>query len=443
MSKATADKSDGTDLSNGDSEQPVIDQLKAAIRGPDAQCGNSPVAVIAYAERQSTADYREAADALKQLLNRGDVVRTERGLQLVETDGGVAEGDSTDSTHPTSCTRFQLDQLAAIAHLEATDTVCSGAAIREHLEPYLDEEIQPARIYQNLDDLVDAGLLERTQHDGRTYEYTLTTAGRACLYECIQWLADQAGLRVVDGDRDHDGDAPDTHPDGGATIRTDGGRDRVHRRDAVVDRVLSRFRPNPSTQISVDSGDGAETDGGRNGEFCAACTHRVARDERTTHDGLVYHQQCAPDKAECHADGGEIETDWRLTCLDCDFEQELTTASHPRDGPPDIVRDRVTTHKHATDESHIVRVAGRRADHDRGGDDTPDPSLLTDGGPTALTETPVTRVEAERRARQAARALDQWSRVARLDLLTILQAETPVQLPVDTERLTMSTGGLE
>jgi DNA-binding PadR family transcriptional regulator len=214
------DKSDGTDLSNDDSEQPVINQLKAAIRGPDAQCGTSPAAVIAYAERQSTADFREAADALKRMQDRGDVVRTERGLQLVETDGGVAEGDS--STHPTTCTRFQLDQLAAIAHLEATDTVCSGAAIKAQLQTYLGEEILPARIYQNLDDLLEAGLLECTQHDGRTHEYALTTAGRACLHERIQWLADQAALRLVDDlDREAQTDMPIVSNEGG----TAGGRE--------------------------------------------------------------------------------------------------------------------------------------------------------------------------------------------------------------------------
>lgn len=76
-------------------------------------------------------------------------------------------------------------------------------------------------------------------------------------------------------------------------------------------------------------------------------------------------------------DGGEtVETDWTLTCLDCDFEAEFTTEGHPRDGPPEAVEKRVTAHKHTTDQSHVVRVEGRRADRD----DEIDPSLLTDGG---------------------------------------------------------------
>jgi hypothetical protein len=109
------DKTDGTNLPNDDAEQPVNNQLKAAIRGPDAKCGNGPAAVIAYAERHTTADFREAADALKQLLNRGDVVRTERGLQLVETDGGVPEGDAEELDR-----RAQAAARALLRYAEAT-----------------------------------------------------------------------------------------------------------------------------------------------------------------------------------------------------------------------------------------------------------------------------------------------------------------------------------
>jgi hypothetical protein len=68
--------------------------------------------------------------------------------------------------------------------------------------------------------------------------------------------------------------------------------------------------------------------------------------------------------------------------------------------------------------------------------------MLPDGGPESSPARSLTRIEAERHARQAARALDTWSRAARLDLLAILQAETPVAFPVDAERLTTHrTGG--
>jgi DNA-directed RNA polymerase subunit RPC12/RpoP len=79
-------------------------------------------------------------------------------------------------------------------------------------------------------------------------------------------------------------------------------------------------------------------------------------------------------------DGGESESEpetvWTLTCLDCELTTTITAAGHPRDGPPDTVERTVTRHKHSTDQSHVVRVAGRLADRC----DDIDPSLMTDGG---------------------------------------------------------------
>jgi len=123
-----------------------------------------------------------------------------------------------DPVHPSDYTRFQIEQLAALANLEASETVASGAAIQRQLEAYLDTEISQPRLYQNLDDLAEAGLLTRTQHDGRTYELELTAAGRACLRERVEWLADQAGLTVIDVD------PGGADPDGGsAVLQSDGG----------------------------------------------------------------------------------------------------------------------------------------------------------------------------------------------------------------------------
>jgi hypothetical protein len=75
------DKTDGTDLPNLDSVQTVFEYLETAIRGPDAQCGNGPAAVLAYAERHTTADFVEVADALERLIDRGDVARLDGRLE--------------------------------------------------------------------------------------------------------------------------------------------------------------------------------------------------------------------------------------------------------------------------------------------------------------------------------------------------------------------------
>lgn len=66
--------------------------------------------------------------------------------------------------------------------------------------------------------------------------------------------------------------------------------------------------------------------------------------------------------------------------------------------------------------------ARKRLDEDREDDNgDEDPELRSDGGTVGID-----RIEAERRARQAARVLDQWSRSARLDLMEVVQEETPV-----------------
>jgi DNA-binding PadR family transcriptional regulator len=71
-----------------------------------------------------------------------------------------------------------------------------------------------------------------------------------------------------------------------------------------------------------------------------------------------------------------IHTEWTLDCLDCDYTDDITVEGHPHGGPPKEVGHAVGRHKHTTDASHIVRVAGRRVSRDR----SIDPSLVTDGG---------------------------------------------------------------
>jgi|GEM_PF-1586156 len=146
-----------------------------------------------------------------------------RGNNDTPHNPAEAQSERRDEVHPSDLTRFQIDQLAAIAQLETSSETCYGVAIKEHLEAYYGEEIHHPRHYQNLDALADLGLLEQSDHDGRTNQYTLTAAGRSLLVNRVQWLADQAGLRVVDAEhpRDHD---DDHRPDGGAVVAVpDGG----------------------------------------------------------------------------------------------------------------------------------------------------------------------------------------------------------------------------
>jgi predicted RNA-binding Zn-ribbon protein involved in translation (DUF1610 family) len=135
------------------------------------------------------------------------------------------------------------------------------------------------------------------------------------------------------------------------------------------------------------------------------------------------------DGQETLADGGTVEPNERdrvQVCPDCGDAR---------------IRRRAPDHPASTavgDEQYRCRVCGFRfdspAERTRAGPsglnglakrlvETEEDDLRTDGGETIGD---LDAIEAERRARAAARALDQWSRIARLDLLDIVREETPI-----------------
>lgn len=63
------------------------------------------------------------------------------------------------------------------------DRALEGAILREHYS----KEIQHGRLYPNLDTLVDKGLVEKEQKDGRTNAYALTRRGRRELKARRDW----------------------------------------------------------------------------------------------------------------------------------------------------------------------------------------------------------------------------------------------------------------
>jgi PadR family transcriptional regulator PadR len=71
-------------------------------------------------------------------------------------------------------TGFQRDILYVTAGLEEPH----GLAVKDELEDYYGQEINHGRLYPNLDELVDKGLVEKGELDERTNSYTLTRRGR-------------------------------------------------------------------------------------------------------------------------------------------------------------------------------------------------------------------------------------------------------------------------
>ena len=63
----------------------------------------------------------------------------------------------------------------------------NGLEIKAELEDYYEGEINHGRLYPNLDDLVDRGLLEKGKADERTNSYSLTGQGVKALEERREW----------------------------------------------------------------------------------------------------------------------------------------------------------------------------------------------------------------------------------------------------------------
>ena len=94
-------------------------------------------------------------------------------------------------------TGFQRDLLYVVAGLDGPH----GLAIKEELEQYYDGEIHHGRLYPNLDQLVDKGLVEKGELDQRTNYYQLTRRGEREINARREWEAqyvDADGNPVTD-----------------------------------------------------------------------------------------------------------------------------------------------------------------------------------------------------------------------------------------------------
>lgn len=80
-------------------------------------------------------------------------------------------------------TAFQRDVLYVLAGLDEP----YGLEIKSELEGYYEGGINHGRLYPNLDDLVDRGLVEKGEIDRRTNSYELTEAGRAAVERRRDW----------------------------------------------------------------------------------------------------------------------------------------------------------------------------------------------------------------------------------------------------------------
>ncbi|WP_222914023.1 PadR family transcriptional regulator [Natrinema sp. SYSU A 869] len=91
-------------------------------------------------------------------------------------------------------TGFQRDLLYTIAGQDEPH----GLAIKEELEDYYEKEIHHGRLYPNLDEIVDKGLVEKGELDRRTNYYTITARGRRELEARREWKEQYVGELLSD-----------------------------------------------------------------------------------------------------------------------------------------------------------------------------------------------------------------------------------------------------
>jgi DNA-binding PadR family transcriptional regulator len=80
-------------------------------------------------------------------------------------------------------TGFQRDMMYLIAGLDEPH----GLAIKDELETYYESEIHHGRLYPNLDELVQKGLVKKGKKDRRTNVYRLTDRGIRELQDRKEW----------------------------------------------------------------------------------------------------------------------------------------------------------------------------------------------------------------------------------------------------------------
>jgi len=103
--------------------------------------------------------------------------------QTVPDDPGIAR----------DLTAFQQNILTILA-----EEARYGLAVKRELEDYYESEVNHGRLYPNLDDLVEMGLVDKSELDKRTNQYALTEEGYQALLDQLGWTFDRI---ITDDDR--------------------------------------------------------------------------------------------------------------------------------------------------------------------------------------------------------------------------------------------------
>ena len=97
----------------------------------------------------------------------------------------MSASSATEIDTLADCTAFQRDLLWALSH----DNARKGLSLKSELADYYGEELNHSRLYQNLDKLVERGLVAKQARDKRTNEYRLTDSACRALEARQEWQA--------------------------------------------------------------------------------------------------------------------------------------------------------------------------------------------------------------------------------------------------------------
>ena len=121
----------------------------------------------------------------------GQKARTDDDVPHLEkpadADNGTVTTNGSGAHRIPEFIGFKRDILMILARSEPTH----GRGLLDDLSSLRDEEVTGARLYPNLNALVDAGLVEKREnlHDYRSHEFRLADRGCQCLREHAQRLA--------------------------------------------------------------------------------------------------------------------------------------------------------------------------------------------------------------------------------------------------------------
>lgn len=153
----------GTEPADGSSDQNVSPRSNAAERTKGC-AGADP----SQLNRSSSSDEKPA-------------VRTSGGALI---DASVHETRTKIQPIANSTTKFQ-DKILTILSVKPF----YGLAIKRRLEEYYQEQVNHGRLYPNLDQLCEQGLVEKRELDKRTNQYSLTDLGEQVVEFDHEWDA--------------------------------------------------------------------------------------------------------------------------------------------------------------------------------------------------------------------------------------------------------------